>query len=150
MVFVVHAATYGQQFSERFVGQRVSVVSKPRQERGVYSDDLSVWPSHNVAAGCVLIQILDAFVEAFASRRRQGAETRSSERPLRLSCHVAPANAAIACAVTSGALSWGQCPVLSSVTSSLPSMCCCTYAPTWRGAKVSCAHSITSVRTDTP
>ena len=39
---------------------------------------------------------------------------------------VAPANAAIACAVMSGALSWGQWPMASSVTSSLPSIRCWT------------------------
>ena len=58
-------------------------------------------------------------------------------------------NPAIAAAVASGALSCGQWPVASSVTSVLPGMWAWTYAPTSGGAMASCRHCSTSVGTVT-
>ena len=108
MGFVVYEAAYGQQVRERLVDQRVSLVTKPRQKRRVHVDDAPVRPCHDVAARRILVQVFGTLAE---------------DRPR---CHVAPTNSAMACAVMSGALSWGQWPMASSVTSSLPSIRCWT------------------------
>ena len=55
----------------------------------------------------------------------------------------------IAATVASGALRFGQCPVASSITSSLSGICRCTYWPTAVGAMASSVHCSTSERVRT-
>lgn len=114
--FVVDAATGGEQPREGGADQCVVVPPQPRRKRLVDGPDLPVGRGDDVTARRV--------VERVAQR-------------VGLCRHAGAANAAMAAAVASGALSCGQWPVASIVTRSLPAMCSWVYAPTDRGAKVS-------------
>src|SRR6476646_7600436 len=103
MSVVENAPTDGQQIGERCAAQRIRPISKPFRQGGVHADDAPVRVSDDVPTRGVLPEVFDAAVG-----------------------HVDRANAAIAEAVASGALTCGQWPTAARVTRRLSGMCAST------------------------
>ena len=92
-----------QEFGESLVAERLWLVAQPSRQGGVGTDDPPVRMSDDMTTRSGVPEVLDAAI-----------------------CHGVRAKFAIADAVASGALTCGQCPVASSVTSWLPWTCAWT------------------------
>ena len=84
----------GQEVAEHLPAQGVWLMAQPSRQRRVRADDASVKIGDDVAARSAVPEVLDAAIG-----------------------HGARAKAEMADAVASGALTCGQCPVASNVTS---------------------------------
>lgn len=127
--------------------QGTALVAEPVQQCGVDLGDLAVQQGGQVTAWGMLVQILGTVLQQRgelrlpANRLPVPFQAPSFFLIAGLAHHLTvPTNAAIDAAVSSGAASWGQCPVAFNVTSRLPGICAWTNAPTSRGAIASLEH----------
>ncbi len=117
---VVELAAHGQQVGEPAAADElVAGVAEPLQQGGIDFCDSAVEQRGQVPARGVFVKVVDVVLE-----HRRHLRAGGGWRLGRLAGHADRVrNSLIAEAVTSGALSWGQCPVAGSVTSRLSWIC---------------------------
>lgn len=147
---VVEPASHGEQIGERLVADQVATsVAQPVEQRSVDLRDRAVQQGGEIAARRTLVQVFRAVFQQ-GGERRVVVTALAALAVTGLAHHrLALAKAVIAAAVSSGAASWGQCPVAFSVTRWLPGICACTKGPTSGGAIASLEHCATKVGTVT-